>query len=151
MPLTYSGRIPLERKAAGMPRDKPPQMNHVPHFVSCSVFPLLFCCLCVFSVPDRYKQKHNTKKAEEGIWTCRHLVLLDAPCLRASSLANGRLNANPFQRSHASNAASGAAEVKAVALHDISATLSPKARSLPFAACQQTMLQQQPALTDACL
>ncbi|TNM95079.1 hypothetical protein fugu_017838 [Takifugu bimaculatus] len=68
MPLTYSGRIPLERKAAGMPKrraDKARQMNHVPHFVSCSVFPLLFCCLCVFSVPDRYKQKHNSKKAEE--------------------------------------------------------------------------------------
>lgn len=119
---------------AGMPRDAPTdprQMNHVPHFVSCSVFPLLFCRLCVFSVPDRYKQKHNSKKAEEGIWTCRHLVLSDAPCLRASGLENGRLNANPFQRSHASNAASGAPEVEAVALHDISAALSPKARSLP--------------------
>lgn len=49
-----------------------------------SSFCVLFClsfivCFCVFSVPDRYKQKHNSKKAEEGIWTCRHLVFLGAP------------------------------------------------------------------------
>lgn len=123
-------------------------MNHVPHFVSCSVFPLLFCCLCVFSVPDRYKQKHNSKKAEEGIWTCRHLVPLDAPRLRASSLENGCLNANPFQRSHASNAASGAPEVQAVALHDISATLCPKAR---FLRGMQTNDASAAASADGCM
>ena len=28
------------------------------------------------SVPDRNKQKHNSKSADSGIWTCRHLVSL---------------------------------------------------------------------------
>lgn len=43
------------------------QMNLI--LILCLVlsFPLLCVAFCVFSVPDRYKQKHNSKKAEEGI------------------------------------------------------------------------------------
>lgn len=84
--------------------------------MSRSVFPLLFCCLFVFSVPDRYKQKHNSKKAEEGIWTCRHLVFSVSSGVQSE---NDCLNASLLQRSDALNAP----EVESVALHDFSAPL----------------------------
>lgn len=72
MPLAYLGRILQEWIAMGMLReiDTLEQINLI------LIFFVLFClsfivffffCFCVFSVPDRYKQKHNSKKAEEGI------------------------------------------------------------------------------------
>lgn len=35
-----------------------------------AIFPFLFFLLCVFSVSDRYKQKHNSKSSTSGISTC---------------------------------------------------------------------------------
>lgn len=55
-----------EREIASLTRLSPRTDESHPHFVSCAVFPFIVC-FCVFSVPDKYKQKHNSKKAEEGI------------------------------------------------------------------------------------
>lgn len=68
MPLMYLGKTPQEWIAVEILRgiDTFEQMNLI--LILCLVlFPILFFCFCVFSVPDRYKQKHNSKKAEEGI------------------------------------------------------------------------------------
>lgn len=44
-------------------------------------FFLLFFLLCVSSVSDRHKQKHNSKPADSGTWTCRLPLLFAWPML----------------------------------------------------------------------
>lgn len=87
MPLTYSDRNPLPSPSGMDCRGDADRDSHTDWASDRSIsssFCVLFCpsfivCFCVFSVPDRYKQKHNSKKAEEGTWTCRHLVFLAVP------------------------------------------------------------------------
>lgn len=45
-----------------------------------------FFLLCVSSVSDRYKQKHNSKPADSGTWTCRLPLLFAWPMLLLLSL-----------------------------------------------------------------